>query len=531
MGEHAKSTPEGGEGEESKQAVLVQSLRDPKLFNHPVDNIEVVETHISYLILTGHYAYKIKKSVELSFLDFSTLEKRRFYCQEELRLNQRLAPDLYLAIVPITGSHESPIIAGDGNVIEYAVKMVQFDTAKELDLVLSKGGVTTELTNELAEDLADFHLRIDRASMKSDFGSPTVIRHRIKDNFTEILPCTDENSGRVLADLETWVDENLDKHEELLNSRKQNGFIRECHGDLHLGNMVLIGTKIRLFDCLEFNEQLRWIDVVSEIAFLAMDLDFHGRKDLAYQFLNKYLAVTGDYAGLELLPMYLVYRAMVRAKVACIRGRQSENQSNNLASVSDHLQLALTYTHMSPMRLVITHGVSGSGKTFLSEQVAQHLPAIHIRSDVERMRYTRLTQGNKDIRYSTKNIELVYDELLHIAGIILCAGFQVIVDATFLSVSQRKRFRQLSEKIGIPFVILDFQCPEHILRSRVQQRLAKGSDPSEATEQVLEIQLQNMEMLGLDEHQYTIPIHTEQAVDAAKVVEHILFSSRTSGPY
>ena len=530
MGEHEKPAPEG-EGEESTQAVLVQSLRDPKLFNHPVDRIEVVETHISYLILTGEYAYKIKKCVALSFLDFSTLEKRRFYCQEELRLNRRLAPDLYLTIVPITGSYESPTIAGDGNVIEYAVKMVQFDAAKELDLVISKGGVTTELINELAEDLADFHLRIDRASMKSDYGSPTVIQHRIKDNFTEILPCADKHSGRMLADLETWVDETLDEHEELLNSRKQNEFIRECHGDLHLGNMVLIGAKIRLFDCLEFNDQLRWIDVVSEIAFLVMDLDFHGRRDLAYQFLNKYLAVTGDYTGLELLPMYLVYRAMVRAKVACIRDRQSENQGNNLASVSEYLRLALSYTRASPLRLVITHGVSGSGKTFWSEQIAQHLPAIHIRSDVERIRYTRLTQENKDIRYSAKNIEFVYDELLRISGIILRAGFQVIVDATFLSVSQRERFRHLAENIGIPFVILDFQCPEHILRNRVQQRLAHGRDPSEATEQVLEIQLQNMEMLGPDEHQYTIPISTEQAIDAAKVVEHMLLSNRASGPH
>ncbi|MDJ0956640.1 MAG: AAA family ATPase [Arenicellales bacterium] len=437
-------------------------------------------------------------------------------------MNQRLAPDLYLAVVSFTGSHELPVLGGQGDVIEYAVKMVQFDTTNELDLVLSKNGVTTELISELAEDLADFHQRVDRASIESEFGLPSVIRHRIKDNFIEILPCTDESTDRVLTQLETWVDDTLNAHEELLKRRKQNGFIRECHGDLHLGNMVLIEDKIRLFDCLEFNEQLRWIDVMSEIAFLAMDLDFHGRKDLAFQFLNKYLAVTGDYAGLELLPLYLVYRSMVRAKVACIRSRQSENQGSNITSVSGHLQLAQGYTRAPPPRLVIAHGVSGSGKTFLSEQIARHLPAIHIRSDVERMRCTRLSQENKDTRYSSKNIELIYGELLGIAEVVLHAGFPVIVDATFLLKTQRERFHQLATTFGIPFTILDFQCPEHVLRSRVQRRLEEGGDPSEATEHVLETQLQNLQALSPGENKHTIPIRTEQTVDVAMVVQHIL---------
>ena len=521
MGERSKSTSGRGDGEGSKQTVLVQSLRDAKLYDHPVRDIEVVETHISYLILTGHYAYKIKKSIGLSFLDFSTLEKRRFYCQEELRLNQRLAPDLYLAVVPITGSYEFPTLGGQGDVIEYAVKMVQFDTTKELDLVLAREGVTTGLISELAEDLADFHLSVDRASMERDYGSPSVIRHRIKDNFVEILPCADEGGGGVLADLEMWVDKKLDGHEDLLNSRKQSGFIRECHGDLHLGNMVLIEDRIRLFDCLEFNEQLRWIDVMSEIAFLVMDLDFHGRKDLAFQFLNRYLAVTGDYAGLELLHLYLVYRAMVRAKVACIRSRQSENRGSDTTSVSDHLLLARSYTHTPSPRLVMAHGLSGSGKTFLSKQIARLMPAIHIRSDVERMRSFR-TQENKDIRYSAKNIGLIYDELLRLAGVILRAGFPVIVDATFLLSTQRELFHRLAENYGVPFTILDFQCPEHILRSRVQQRLAEGGDPSEATERVLEMQLKNLQALSPDENKHTIPIRTDQTVDAAAVVKRIL---------
>ena len=522
MGDCSKSASGAGDGDGSKQTVLVQSLCDSKVYDHPVQNIKVVETHISYLILTGHYAYKIKKSIGLSFLDFRTLEKRRFYCQEELRLNQRLAPDLYLAIVPITGTHQFPILGGQGEVIEYAVKMVQFDTEKELDLVLPKDGVTAELIDELAEDLANFHQGVDRASLKKDYGSPAVIQHRIKDNFTEILPCTDELSGPVLAGLETWIDQKLDVYEDLLISRKQHGFVRECHGDLHLGNMVLIKGRIRLFDCLEFNDQLRWIDVMSEIAFLTMDLDFHGRKDLAYQFLNKYLSVTGDYAGLELLPLYLIYRAMVRAKVACIRSRQSGNQSVNRSSVYDHLLLARSYTHVPSTQLVIAHGVSGSGKTWLSEPIARLLPAIHIRSDVERMRSTELVQEDRAVRYSTENIERIYDDLLRIAETILHAGFSVIVDATFLWSKQRARFRQLANTVEVPFNILNFQCPEHILRERVQQRLVEGYDPSEATQSVLEMQLQNLQVLSPDENKNTIVVRTDQKVDAAEVVQRIL---------
>ncbi|GAG76980.1 unnamed protein product, partial [marine sediment metagenome] len=264
----------------------------------------------SWIILTGPYAYKIKKPVSLGFLDFSTLPRRKTMCVEELRLNRRLAPELYLEVIAITGNAKNPVLNGPDAVIEYAVKMVQFDTNKEMD-VLIRGELDIHIIDDLALQVADFHQQRARVCVEQDFSSSTQVSRRIKDNFLEIRPYIDPAGRQGLDRLEEWVDSRLSTCRDFINVRKRDGFVRECHGDLHLGNMVLIADRIRLFDCLEFNEQFRWIDVMSEIAFVVMDFDFHHHRDFGFQFLNRYLWVTGDYAGLELLSLYLVYRVVL----------------------------------------------------------------------------------------------------------------------------------------------------------------------------------------------------------------------------
>lgn len=491
-------------GANPDQSQLVASLCDPAVYHHPVRDIRVVETHISYVILTGDVAYKIKKPVALSFLDFSTLEKRKFYCEQELSFNRRLSPDLYLGVVPITGTFEQPSISGPGGTIEYAVQMVQFDRNKELPFLVQQGEVDKGMIGTLAEEVADFHQRVERAAPEDEFGSCELVGRIIKDNFSEIAPCLADDDR--LDDLESWVDDKLKALRGTLQNRHDGGFIRECHGDMHLGNMVLINDRIRLFDCLEFNEQLRWIDVMSEVAFLVMDLDYHGQKALAAHFLNCYLRVTGDYEGLGVLPLYLVYRAMVRAKVACIRERQTAQAKKATSDTIGHLTLACSYTRPKSNRLVIMRGVSGSGKSWIAERVASLMPAIHIRSDVERIRLDQEPGNEPAVRYSKQNIERVYQRLSSLAGVILEAGFAVVVDATFLERDQRDRFARLAGAANVPFTILDIHCPEQILRTRVQARLAKGEDPSEATLSVLEQQLKVIEPLSAGERKRSIPV-------------------------
>lgn len=507
----------------ARSALLIRSLCNPSIYDHTVNDLRTIETHISWIILTGPYAYKIKKPVSLSFLDFSTLPRRKKMCREELRLNRRLTPELYLGLVTITGTASNPILNGSDEIIEYAIKMVQFDTDKELD-VLIKEKIDIHLIDDLALRVADFHQNHVRICGECEYSSPLLVSQRIKDNFVEIRPSLDPALRLKLGRLEEWVDNSCSTRRGVMDFRQRSGFVRECHGDLHLGNMVLIDGRIRLFDCLEFNEQFRWIDVMSEIAFVVMDFDYHGQRELGYQFLNAYLSKTGDYAGLELLPLYLVYRALVRAKVACIRNQQSVSKAGDLADVAGHIDLALTYISFPRAQLFITHGYSGSGKSWWSERIARLLPAIHIRSDVERNRTDAESVQSESgtHRYSSRNIARTYARLLKLAEIILSFGYSVIVDATFLQYKNRVQFYTLARKSGTMARILDFQCSEEKLRARIDRRLSLGQDPSEANIKVLDEQIKYTQPLREEELDRCIPVNTEVEVDTGMLVRRIV---------
>lgn len=493
------------------------------MYDHAVHDIRVVETHISWIILTGPYAYKIKKPVSLGFLDFSTLRRRKTMCVEELRVNRRLAPDLYIAVIAITGNVKNPILSGAGEVIEYAVKMVQFDSDKEMD-VLIKGKLDIHLIDDLALQVADFHQHQAHICVEQDFSSSIQVSRRIKDNFADIRPSVDAAARQDLDLLEEWVDAGLSNCRNLIDARKRDGYVRECHGDLHLGNMVLIGDRIRLFDCLEFNEQYRWIDVMSEIAFVVMDFDFHHHRNFGFQFLNRYLWVTGDYAGLELLPLYLVYRAMVRAKVASIQRRQSVTDSSENKDLSGYLKLAQSYIALPPARLFITHGYSGSGKSWWAERIARLLPAIHIRSDVERSRSQGVGGELQPAagRYDTRAITRNYEWLRNLAENIIRAGYSVIVDATFLQYGHREKFYTMARQAGAVVYILDFKCEDAVLRARIGQRVTRGTDPSEATVAVLDEQIKHAQPLRAEESGITVAIRTDREQDAGGLVDRIV---------
>lgn len=494
---------------------LLAALQNPSIYGHPAEHIEVLETHISWVLLCGEYAYKIKKPLDLGFLDFSTLEKRRFFCREELRLNARLAPDIYLDVVAITGSVQNPGIDGPGPVIDYAVKMHRFGQQNLFVNLLRTGTLTTALMDQLALLVARFHEQAARAALDSPFGTPETILQPVMENFQQIRESLDAQSILLLERLQSWCTTQHGNLSPVFLQRKKSGFIRECHGDLHLGNIVCYQGRATPFDGIEFNARLRWIDIISDIAFLIMDLVDHQRSDLAFRFLNAYLEHTGDYSGLAVLRFYQVYRALVRAKVACIRLQQDPGYFPARQELDDYLSLANACSNPPGPRLILCHGLSGSGKTTLSQRLLEAIPAIRIRSDVERKRLHRLRpeqhskSGLGSHLYTERATIETYNRLLQLAGITLDAGYAVIVDATFLRRKQRSPFRELARAKRIPLLIVHCQATTDTLQQRIVQREKAGGDASEASLTVLQQQLQTREKLTAAELQDCLSIDTE----------------------
>ncbi len=505
-------------------ARLIRALQDPALYAHRVETFTVVETHIYWVILTGEYAYKIKKPVDLGFLDFSTLEKRRHYCEEELRLNRRLAPQLYLGLVRITGESEHPAIDGSGPVIEYAVKMRQFDPAQQFDRLLARKRLPARRFDEIAGRLAAFHEAAAVAPPDSPFGSPAAVWQPVAENHAQILALLrEQDARRRLETLQDWFSARRQALDGLFRERKTKGAIREGHGDLHLANITLFEGKTVIFDCLEFNERLRWIDIINDAAFLVMDLENRQQRVLAWRFLNGYLEHTGDYEAMALLPFYLAYRAMVRAKVALIRrGQSGLNEDERNAAYRcflSYLAQAEGYAARPRPALIITHGLSGAGKTTISSPLAGRLGAVRLRSDVERKRLfgLKVTQRasappGADL-YAPDASERTYERLAGLAEGVIRAGFPVIVDATFLERRRREHFRALAMRLDVPFLILHCHAPEPLLREWIRQRLAGADDASDADLAVLDHQLARQEPLTAAERQWTLDIATERPVE------------------
>lgn len=510
---------------------LIGKLLNPALYQPPADSVEWLETHISWIVLAGNYAYKIKKPVDFGFLDFSTLERRRYFCFEELRLNRRLAPDLYLEVVAITGTVDSPEFNGAGAVIEYAVKMRRFPETALFDRMLAEHRLEARHIDLLADTVSAFHAAASRSSISDTHGLAENIQAAALDNFTHIDPLLDAAADTANLDLiRRWTETQHASLQPLMQMRKAQGFVRECHGDLHLGNIVLINERPVPFDCIEFNEKLRWIDVISEIAFCVMDLQAKNHSTLAYRLLNRYLAATGDYSGCRLLRYYLVYRGMVRAKIALLGLTQSADIHNRTAlqtQYAQQLRFALACIRQNMPILLICHGFSGSGKSTLAALLAEKLPALHLRSDLERKRLSGLSptadsgsQLQQGI-YTQDQTERTYHYLAERAAELLQANFSVIADATFLKRRYRELFRDTAQSCRARFAILDVQATEATLRQRIEQRCRARNDPSEADASVLERQLRLHDPLTAQEKTAALIIDSECG-DSEKIILNII---------
>lgn len=450
-----------------------------------------METHISHLLLAGDFAYKIKKPVSLGFLDFSDLNARRHFCEEELRLNRRTAPALYLEVIGIGGTEDRPVLDGGVLVIEYALKMRRFSQDALLSAMLERGELMAEHLDALAAKIAKFHSQIESARDRDTFGEPRSIEQPARQNFEQLAALVSDES---LEAIRRYTEDAHSRLAEVFKRRKRQGFVRECHGDLHLDNITVFKGEITLFDCVEFNKELRWIDVMSEVAFVMMDFVARGRDDFAFRLLNAYLERTGDFAGLSTLSYYLVYRALVRAKVIALRHGAEGNDER----MRTYLALARRFANKGHPGVIITHGLSGSGKSALAYRLAPDLKAIRVRSDIERKRLANGRAPREEL-YSAAAIEETYAELKRLARVVTDAGYPVIVDATFLKRAQRERFKNLATALGIPFVVLDCRAPQSELRERVVKRAELGHDPSDADLAVLEHQLATVEPLTPDE--------------------------------
>lgn len=481
---------------------LVAALREPAVYPHRVDAVEVIETHISSVLLAGEYAYKLKKPVDLGFVDFSMLARRRHFCDEEIRLNRRSAPTLYLDVVPITRSRTSAAlrIGGDGTVIDYAVRMRRFPRDARLDQMAQLGTLDAPLIDQLADTIAAFHLRCNVAPSDRTFGAPDQIRRWTMDNLRELQRLTPDPSQRQRIErLARWTEAEFARRAPVFAERRASGHVRECHGDLHLGNLVLIEGQPVPFDCIEFNPQLRFIDVMSDVAFTWVDLIDHGLPRLAWRLLNRYLEATGDYAGLATLRFYAVYRALVRAKVALIRRGQpgiaaTEREIDEQASAR-YLTVAENLTQETRARMVLTCGVTGSGKTTVSQHLLELLGALRVRSDVERKRLAGIAVtdhahiGISSALYDAPTTRRTYEQLMRAAIVIVDSGFPAIVDATFLRRADRATFCELAEQLGAQPTIVFCQAARETLHARVAARVARGTDASDATLDVLTHQL------------------------------------------
>jgi len=487
--------------------------------------VTLVETHISWVLLTGKIALKIKKPVKLPFLDFSSAEARRHYCDEEIRLNRRLAPELYLDVVPIGGTKEDPILDHEP-AFDYAVRMREFPADARLDRRIADGTVSKADIADLAELIGEFHAQLPAAPLDSEFGNPGAIIAAVEKNLAEIATAVPDSFGPDSA-VRRYLDDRGRSLMSALIRRKKTGAIKEGHGDLHLENLVHGQDRILPFDALEFDPALRWIDVIDEVAFVVMDLLAHSSADLAFTFLNRYLETTGDYDGLSVLRYYLVHRALVRGKVRAIKAAQ-RNGADPAEEARPYLALADRLVVARRPLLVITHGLSGSGKTTWSEGLIPILPAIRIRSDVERKRLTGLSKQQRSSSavgggiYSEDMSALTYAKLARHAEAGLRAGLNIIVDAAFLHSEQRQPFTDLAERAGADFVILECTAKNRTLHSRVTARQAAGLSVSEADVGVLEHQIETRDRLTGTERRRTVRIDTESTLGSQQILERIL---------
>jgi len=465
---------------------VITALLDPA--QYPEDapaEVRLVQTQMSFVLLTGRHAYKIRKPVDLGYVDYTTLEKRRCFSEKEVALNRRLCPDTYLEVVPVIRRAGRIALGGEGEVVDYAVKMKQLPDAGMMDRHLTAGTLTPAMVEAVAGRIAAFHASAETSAEISHFGAIESVRRNIEENFDQSRPYI----GRALAQdqsdsLKAYCDGFLKEHGVAFARRIAEGRIRDCHGDLHSAHVCFQDSDICIFDCIEFNDRFRYGDTAAEVAFLAMDLDRYGRADLRQAFVFEYIKRSGDTGLCELLSFYQAYRAHVRAKVACFKLDDpfvpEAEKAAELDKARGYFDLALSYTRRAP-RLFIMSGFTGCGKSVLATELARRLGLWYISSDLTRKKLavlrptSRLAAGIDYGIYSPEMTEKTYAAMLDEADQALAMWHSVIIDATFLRHVDRQRAQDLAARHNARFVIFECRLPEDELKKRLEQRSGKAA--------------------------------------------------------
>ena len=508
-------------------------------------SVQCFETHLSWVIVANGLAYKVKKALRFDFVDFSTLAARRFYCETELRLNRRFAPDLYLSVEAITGSVEEPRIGGNGEAIEYLVKMRAFDQTALWSVRVAKKVLSAAEVDAFARQIACFHETTDRAPLQSGWGSAQTVWKTAEENLgalTKLVRSPQE--ADIVQKLALWQREQHDCLGRLFDQRREQGFVRQCHGDLHSGNIVTLQDRVAAFDCIEFSEALRWIDVINDLAFISMDLECLGLPGMAARLLDGYLSCTGDYAGLSVLRYYRVERALVRARVGLLQASQVvagrpavvpavapvtaagaaiDKADPAQARAFQYLKFSTRAIAQPATAIMIMHGLSGSGKSTFSQCLLELASAVRLRSDVERKRLHAVPAMRRKVvtvghgMYTAAASEATYARLQVLARQVISAGYPVIIDAAFLRKQQRRAFRLLAAELGVPFFLFDLQASAATLRRRVAAREHVQYESSDADLAVLEHQIGAEEPLARDEGEGVIVFDAEAWFDPAAI--------------
>ncbi|MCU0538143.1 MAG: AAA family ATPase [Hydrococcus sp. Prado102] len=492
---------------------LVKQMQTPEFYPHPVrEPIQLIQTHASSVFLTGDYVYKLKKSVNFGFLDFSSLDKRQHFLNEELRMNRVIAPDIYLEVLPITQTGDRFILEGTGNPVEYVLKMNQFPQETLLLNLFERGKLTEEHIEELGKVVAHFHSQTISNEYIRSFGEIDKIKSAIDENYERTKKYIGiAQTQKQYQETKKFTDAFLFDQKALFKQRQDNDKIRECHGDLHLKNICFWHDKIQLFDRIEFNESFRFVDVMYDVAFTVMDLDARKKKDFGNLFLNTYIEQTGDWEGLQVLPLYLSRQAYVRAKVNSLllddRAISEEDKQSAIKIAADYYRLAWEYTKTSQGQLILMSGLSGSGKSTVARKLAKHINAIHIRSDAVRKHLAGIYVGDRasEELYTPQMSQKTYARLLELGKMLISQGFSVILDAKYDRQNLREPAINYAQSNNIPLRIIYCTATIEVLRDRISQRT---NDISDATVDLLVRQQATTEPFSEREQPYVTTINT-----------------------
>ena len=495
---------------------IIYRMQQPDFYPHAVaKKIQIIQTHASLVFLTGDYVYKIKKSVNFGFLDYSTLDKRKHFIEEELRLNQKIVPELYLEVVTIRSNDRKLIIDGSGDIVEYALKIRQFPQENLFSNLLKAGKLDENRFVELGKIVAQFHFSAKSSDRISSFGTVDKIQAAFNENYQQ----SQKYIGTVqtqeqFAATKDYTDVFFSEKQDLFQTRRDRHKIKECHGDLHLKNICLWQNKIQLFDRIEFNESFRFVDTMYDVAFAVMDLEARGKPELKNAFLNSYLEYSGDWSGLLVLPLYLSRQAYVRAKVNSFllddpQISETEKEKAKKAA-TDYYRQAYRYTQIKSGSLILMSGLSGSGKSTVAKNIARSKDAIQIRSDAVRKHLAgiALDESGTDSVYTPEMTQKTYNRLLELGISLAEEGYTVILDAKYDRLGLRQPVISQAQSLNIPLNIIYCTAPEAVLRERLNQR---QNDISDANADLIASQKANAEDFTIAEQKYVITTDTSQA--------------------